>query len=202
MPHRSGMPTKPQARTSSRGVVPPLLSEAISASSGHADCVVDGLELHVMPIVDGSDQEIGDEANHQQPGHDVHGDIIGLGFRNAAVDLKLPYVVDKHWAKDACSRPRGKKQSVNRADIAGAEHILEIGWHSGEAAAIHTDDDEETQDEQRQTAGAAEVRHERVEHDPEHKEHEIGVLAANEVGRRGPEETPAHVEDTEQPDKT
>ena len=64
--------------------------------SSHADRLVDRLERHVMPIVDRLDQEIGDEADHQKPGHDVHGDIIGLGLRNAAVDLVLPDVVDQH----------------------------------------------------------------------------------------------------------
>ena len=59
----------------------------------------------------------------------------------------------------------------------------------------------EAQDEQRQIARAAEIRHERIEHEFQGEEHEIGVLAADVVGRRGPEEAAGHVEDAEKPDE-
>ena len=84
MPHSNGMPTKPQANASWRDVVAlaPLLSKLISIPSSHPNQVVDRLEVHMMAIVDCLDQEIGDEADDQKPGHNVHRDIIGLGFRH------------------------------------------------------------------------------------------------------------------------
>src|ERR1700722_4212003 len=103
MPHKSGMPTKPQASHSWMGVValPPLLSKLISIPSSHPDEVVDRLQVHMMAIVDRLDQEISDEAHNQKPGHDVHGDIIGLRFRDPAVDLVLPDIVDQNGSQHA-----------------------------------------------------------------------------------------------------
>src|ERR1700733_3168282 len=100
MPHSNGMPTKPQATASWRRVValPPLLSKLISTLSRHPDQVVDRLEIHMMAVVDCLDQEIGDEADDQKPRHNVHGDVIGLRSRHAAVDLILPDVIDQNRA--------------------------------------------------------------------------------------------------------
>src|ERR1700760_4213158 len=100
MPHSNGMPTKPQASNSWMGVVglAPRLSKLISIPSRHPDEVVDRLEIHMMPIVDRLDQEIGDEADDQKPGHDVHRDVISLSFRDAAVDLVLTDVIDQNRA--------------------------------------------------------------------------------------------------------
>src|SRR3984957_4913799 len=103
MPHSSGMPTKPQASTSWSGGVALtlLLSKLISIPSSHPNHVVDRLEVHMMAIVDRLDQEIRDEADDQKPRHNVHRDVIGLGFRHAAVDLVLPDVIDQNRAQHA-----------------------------------------------------------------------------------------------------
>src|SRR6185312_10533573 len=39
--------------------------------------------LHVVALVDRLDAEVGDEADHEQPGHDVHGGVVGLRLRHA-----------------------------------------------------------------------------------------------------------------------
>src|ERR1700729_2942196 len=128
MPHKRGMPTKPQASHSWIGVVAlaPLLSKLMSIPSSHPDQVVDRLEVHVMPVVDRLDQEIGDKTDNKKPRHNVHRDVIGLGFRHATVDLVLPDVVDQNRTEHTRHRPSSDQKSVDRADIAGAEHVLEI----------------------------------------------------------------------------
>src|SRR5277367_5773550 len=112
------MPTKPQASASSRGVVaaPTSLLKLISPPSSHPDEVIDRLEVHMMAIFDRLDQEIGDEANDQKPGHDVHRDVIGLRFRDSAVDLILPDVIDQNRAQDARHRPCRDEPPMDRSD--------------------------------------------------------------------------------------
>ena len=60
---------------------------------------------------------------------------------------------------------------------------------------------QEAQHEQHDVAARAGVGHRHVEHDAEHEVDEIGVLAADGVGQRRPEETAAHVEQAQQADE-
>src|SRR6185437_3523627 len=102
---------------------------------------------------------IADEAHHQQSSHDVHGRVVGLRLRDTVIDLILANVVHQHRTEDARSRPGSEQPAVNGADIAGAEHVLEIGWNGREAAAVHTDDHDEAQHEQRHAADLTGPRH-------------------------------------------
>ena len=38
---------------------------------------------HVEAVVNSLDQGVADKPDHQEPGHDVHGDVIGVGLRHA-----------------------------------------------------------------------------------------------------------------------
>ena len=140
------------------------------------------------------DHGVADEADDQQPRHDVHGDVVGLRLRHAVIDLILADVVDEHRTEHAGRRPRRDQPAVDGADVARAEHVLQIGRHGGEAAAVHADDDDEAQHEQRHAADRAGPWDGAVQDGPEHEEAEIGVLAPDIVRRGGPEETARHVE--------
>src|SRR4051795_7206022 len=83
-------------------------------------CVV---VFHVMALVDGTDAEIGEEADHEQSGHDVHGGVVGLRLRHAMGDVVFADVVDQHRSGDAGSGPCREQDAVDGADIAGAEHV-------------------------------------------------------------------------------
>ena len=88
--------TRAPASAKCSGVVVWLMQAVPSVC--HAHCV--GFFVrHMMSVVDRLDQEIGDEADDQKPGHDVHGDVIGLAFGTPCVDLVLPDVVHQHRAK-------------------------------------------------------------------------------------------------------
>ena len=148
------------------------------------------------------DQQIADEADHQQPGHDVHGDVVGIGLRHAVSDVVLADVVHQNRAEDAGHRPCGKQQAVDGADIARAEHISQISRHGREAAAIHADNDQEADHETGHAADRSRIRHGAVQDEAEHHEHEVGVLAPDIIRRGRPEETTAHVEQAHQADET
>ena len=104
-------------------------------------------------------------------------------------------------ADDAGRRPGGQQSPVDRADKLRSENIGEIGRNGGEAAAIHRQDDAERGDEQRLRAHMRERRRERVEHDAETEEDEIGRLAAEPIRQRGPEKTPAILNSENKPTK-
>ena len=82
-----------------------------------------------------------------------------------------------------------------------AEYVRQIGRHGGEAAAVHRQDHAERGDEQPLLTRMSERGRQRVKHDPQREEHEIGVLAAELVGRRGPEETARDIEQRQQADE-
>ena len=152
--------------------------------------------------MDRLDQQIADEADHQQPGHDVHGHVIGVGLRHAVGDVILADVVHQYRAEDAGHRPGGKQQAVNGADITRAEHVSQISRDSREAAAVHADDDQEADHEAGHAADRSRMRHSAVQDEAEHHEYEIGVLAPDIIRRGRPEETAAHVEQAHQADET
>src|SRR5262245_64564559 len=104
-------------------------------------------------------------------------------------DVVLADVVHEHGTEDAGRRPRRKQHAVDRADVARAEHVLEIGGHGREAATVHADDDKEAAYESDDTPDRAGVGHGAVEAETEHHEYEVGVSAADIVRRRGPEES-------------
>ena len=76
----------------------------------------------------------------------------------------------------------------------GAEHIGKIGGHRGESAAIHRQDDAEAEHEQKFRAHRGEGRRRCIKHDAENEEGVVGVLAADIVRQRCPEEAAADVE--------
>jgi hypothetical protein len=76
-----------------------------------------GFGLHVVTLVDRLDAEIGEEANHEQPGHDVHGGVVGLRLRHAVRDVEFADVVDQYRAGDSGSRPCGEQDAVDGADV-------------------------------------------------------------------------------------
>src|SRR6185312_13855663 len=147
------------------------------------------------------DEEVADEADHEQARHDVHGRVVGLRFRHAVSDVVLADVVHQYWTEDASRRPRGEQHAVNRADVARAEHVSQISGYGREATAVHADDYEEAADEPDDAADRAGVRHGAVEAEAEHHEHEVRVAPADVVRRGGPEEPAAHVEQTHQTDE-
>ena len=87
---------------------------------------------------------------------------------------------------------------MNGADELRAEHVGEIGRHGGEAAAIHRQDDAEAEHEEELRAHCREGRRQCIERDAEEEERVIGVLAADIVRQRRPEETAADVEQRQQ----
>src|SRR6185437_16747348 len=96
-PQRSGMPTKPQARMSLR-LLPSdeyLLAMTSLLPLGLCRCL-GFARLHVVFLAHRIDEEIADEADHQQYRHDVHRDVVGLGLRHAMRDVVFADVVDEH----------------------------------------------------------------------------------------------------------
>ncbi|MNT70843.1 hypothetical protein D3C72_2092710 [compost metagenome] len=84
---------------------------------------------------------------------------------------------------------------MDGADELRAENVGEIGGNGGEAAAIHRQDDAEGGHEEHLAADTGGPGGRGIQHDAEQEEDVIGVLAADLVGQRGPEETPADVEE-------
>lgn len=151
--------------------------------------------------IDCLDQVIADEPDHQQSGHDVHGGVVGLRLRHTMRDVVFADVVHQHRTEDARRRPCGKQQAMDGADIADAEHVLQIGRHRGEPSAVHADDDQEGADESDHAADRAGIGHGAVQEEAEHHEHEVGVAAADIIGNRRPAEPSAHVEQAHEADE-
>src|SRR5665213_1579834 len=154
------------------------------------------VRTHVEPLIHRLDEEVAYEADHQQPGHDVHGGVVGLRLRHAVIDVVLADIVHQHRTEDAGHRPGRQQQAVDGADIARSEHVPEIGRHGGEASAVHADDHQEGADEPDHAADRSRVGHRAIQHEAEHHEHEVGVAPADIVRRGRPEEAAAHVEQT------
>ena len=90
---------------------------------------------------------------------------------------------------------------MDGADIARAEHILEIRRHRREAAAIHADDDQEAEHEQVDVPATAGVGHGDVEQEAETHIDEVGVLTSDVVRQRRPAEATAHIKQAHQTDQ-
>src|SRR5208282_282597 len=98
-PQASGMPTNPQARTSfsviellcaSLAIVlflPLCAGRFARGGDGRLRALGFVVWFHMEACVHGLDHEVTDEADHQQPGHDVHGAVVGLRLRHAMIDL-------------------------------------------------------------------------------------------------------------------
>ena len=54
-----------------------------------------------MPLVDFLHCQITQETDEQEARHDVHGHRVGLGRRNAGIDLHLTDVIHQHRSEDA-----------------------------------------------------------------------------------------------------
>ncbi len=102
--------------------------------------------------------------------------------RHAGGELRLTDIIHHHRADNAGGRPSGQQAAVNGADELGTEHVGKIGWHGGEAAAIHRQDDAEGEHEQRLVADLGEERRRRIERDAKNEERVIGVLPPDIVG--------------------
>ncbi len=61
--------------------------------------------FHVMALVDCLDAEIGEEADHEQPGHDVHGGVVRLRLRHAVGDVVF---ADVQSAGVDCETPNSR----------------------------------------------------------------------------------------------
>src|SRR5262252_2464335 len=203
-PSVSGMPTHAQASARCQALVPsgfrsvilfPLLSSGrLGGANDHLRPLGFVIGLHVEATVDCLNQQVADKADHQESRHDVHSDVISLCRRHAVRNIILTNVVHQHRPEYAGHRPGSKQQSMDGTDIAGAEHVFQVGRYGGEAAAVHADDYEEAADESDHAADLARIRDGAVQQEAEHHEHEVRVLAADIVRCGGPEEATAHVE--------
>ena len=118
-------------------------------------------------------EEVADEPDDEQPGHDVHRRRVGVGLRDAMRDLVFANVVHEHRTDDAGSRPRGEQAAVDRAHLNRAEQVAQVGRDRREAAAVHADDDHVAEHEQTHVPGASGGRHDRVERSAEEKERRV-----------------------------
>ena len=88
---------------------------------------------------------------------------------------------------------------MDRPDELRAENVREIGGNGGEAPAIHRQDDAEGGDEEHLAADPGSPGGRSIEHDAKQEEDVVGILAADLVGERSPEEAAANVEQREKP---
>src|SRR6185437_10556438 len=139
-----------------------------ACSAGIATALI--VACHLIARAHGLDEVVADEADHEQPGHDVHGRVVGLRLRHAVGDVVFADVVHQHGAEDPRHRPRRQQKAVNGADVTRAIHVPEVGGHRGEAAAIHADDYEEAAHEADDAADRAGIGHGAVEDEAEHHE--------------------------------
>ena len=133
---------------------------------------------HVPLGIDRAHEQVGDEADDQQPGEDVEDRPVDLVGRDAVGLARVVQVVDDHRADDAGRRPRREQASVDGADELRAEHVGEIGRNGREAAAVHRRDDAEAGDEQREDLPVRGERGEHVERGAEREEDEVGRACA------------------------
>ena len=129
-----------------------------------------------------SHEQIGDEADDQQSGHDEHGGVVGLGFGHSSFNLGGGDVIDQVGPKQRGDGPRRDEASVNGADLVGAKHVAQICWDGGKASAIHGDDDCRDDDEERFVLDVLRPGHDAIQERTEEEVDAINRLTTGVVG--------------------
>ena len=139
-------------------------------------------------------QQVAQTAQQQKAGENVQGRVVGLTGRHTVGQLELTDVVDHHRSEDAGHGPRRQQTAMDGTHMLRAEQISQISRDGGKAAAVHGENDAEQGDEQRHLTRAARRRRCRIKRDAQQEEHEVRGLAADDIGKRGPEDTAQDVE--------
>jgi hypothetical protein len=112
-----------------------------------------------MPFrADRPDQRIANESGDEEAGKNIKDLVIDMIARNTFGHPRVVQIVDDHRAGDPRRRPGGEQTAMDRADVLRAEHIREIGWHSGKTAAIHGGNKAERSGENLLTSAIARAR--------------------------------------------
>ena len=67
--------------------------------------------------IDRTHHQVADQADEQQPGHDVQREIVLMRLRHAVVRLILADVADERGSEHAGGRPRSEQPAVDRAHL-------------------------------------------------------------------------------------
>ena len=94
-------------------------------------------------------QQIGDEADHEQSGHQEHCRAVGFGLGHSRFNSGGGDVIDEAGTDQRRDGPGCDESTVDRANLIGAEHIAQIRRDGRKTATIHGDDDRCDSNEQR-----------------------------------------------------
>ncbi len=152
-------------------------------------------------VVDSAHEDVAEEAEEKEGGHDVHGKVIAGGVGDVRGFLVFIEVTNEDRARDAGGGPCGEEAAVNGADFDCAEVIAEIGRDGGETTAVHGDDDDAEADEERDGIEAGGGGDQEEKKGAEQEEDDVCRFAADVVGAGGPCEATGHIEDGEESDE-
>src|SRR3712207_458246 len=98
--------------------------------------------LRLVPLAgDGTDQQVGDEADGEQADHDEQRRAVVRRDQLAGGALGVQDAVDDQRPRDTGGRPGGQQPAVDGAHLVGAEQVAQVGRDRGEATAVEADDD-------------------------------------------------------------
>ena len=78
-------------------------------------------------------EKVGDQADHQQNGHQVEGDVVGLTLGNSGLFLRGGKVIDQCGSDKGGDRPGRDQSPVDGAHLMRAKQIAEISGNRREA---------------------------------------------------------------------
>ncbi len=79
--------------------------------------------MEVVFWIDGAYEQVGDQTDHQQSGHQVHRKVVRLGFRHAGFYSRGGDVVDEAGTDERRDGPCRDETSVDRAHLFGSKDV-------------------------------------------------------------------------------